>query len=133
LDHLLVTPNLADLIARVDPVHVNADYPAGDNAQVALLQQSSDHDPVLLQLRPTGAGVLGGNLGFPNIRLALRQWAGDEVSVAGEFGVGESDFCADAGAESDFPEVASTLTDASGDFRFWALTPGQYYLCIDAP
>ncbi len=133
LDHLLVTPNLAPLIARVDPVHVNADYPAGDNAQVALLQQSSDHDPVLLQLRPTGVGVLGGNLGFPNIRLVLRQWAGDEASVSGEFVVGESDSCVDAGAESDFPEVASTMTDASGDFRFWALTPGQYYLCIDAP
>ena len=107
LDHILVTPNLEPFIARVDPVHVNADYPSGDNNQVVLLQRSSDHDPIVLQIRPQGAGTVSGNLSFPAVNLTL-------TSLDGR-------------------SVAQTTTDALGDFRFWALAPGNYQLQIDAP
>jgi len=46
LDHILVTPNLMDLLRRVDVLHVNADFaPAvpGDGSP----QRKSDHDPVI--------------------------------------------------------------------------------------
>ena len=46
LDHILVTPNLMDLLRRVDVLHVNADFaPAqpGDSSP----QRKSDHDPVV--------------------------------------------------------------------------------------
>ncbi|MEZ4680516.1 MAG: endonuclease/exonuclease/phosphatase family protein [Caldilineaceae bacterium] len=106
LDHILITPHLDSRLARVDPVHMNADYPSGDESQVALLQRSSDHDPVLVQIRPAGVGILGGNLGFPAINITL--------------------------STADGAEVAQTTTDALGDFRFWALPPGEYQFHIDA-
>jgi len=46
LDHIMVTPNLMDLLRRVDILHVNADFaPAtpGDSSP----QRKSDHDPVI--------------------------------------------------------------------------------------
>ena len=46
LDHILVTPELMDLLRRVDVLHVNADYapPApGDDSPL----RKSDHDPVV--------------------------------------------------------------------------------------
>ncbi len=46
LDHILVTPNLMELLRRVDVLHVNADFaPAvpGDTSP----QRKSDHDPVI--------------------------------------------------------------------------------------
>jgi len=46
LDHILVTPNLMELLRRVDVLHVNADFaPAvpGDSSP----QRKSDHDPVI--------------------------------------------------------------------------------------
>ena len=46
LDHILVTPELMDILLRVDVLHVNADYaPAepGDESPI----RKSDHDPVV--------------------------------------------------------------------------------------
>ncbi|MBL7164379.1 MAG: endonuclease/exonuclease/phosphatase family protein [Anaerolineales bacterium] len=46
LDHILVTPNLMDLLRRVDVLHVNADFAPsvpGDSSP----QRKSDHDPVV--------------------------------------------------------------------------------------
>ncbi len=117
LDHILATPNLEPLLARVDPVHINADYPGADNEQVALRQRSSDHEPILLQIRPTGVGTLGGNLGFPDLKVTLLLAAAT----------------ADGQVTALDTIVAETVTDALGDFRFWALDPGRYNLRIDAP
>lgn len=144
LDHILVTTNLQPLLARIDPIHVNADYPAGDNAQVALLQQSSDHDPVLLQIRPAGVGILGGNLGFPGIKLTLLQRSMAEATQEQKESEGHGNtetalnreatlIATDEANLSDAPIIAETVTDALGDFRFWAITPGEHYLHIDAP
>jgi endonuclease/exonuclease/phosphatase family metal-dependent hydrolase len=117
LDHILVTPNLESLLARVDPVHINADYPGADNDQVALRQRSSDHEPILIQIRPAGVGTLGGNLGFPDLKVTLLLSAST----------------ADGQSTALDTIVAETVTDALGDFRFWALAPGRYDLRIDAP
>lgn len=115
LDHLLVTPGLEPLIARVDPIHLNADYPSGDNQVVSLLQRSSDHDPVILHIRPDGAGIVGGNLHFPGIHLSLTP----------------ADNTTEIETQSQRKPVAEATTDANGDFRFWALSPGDYDLHID--
>lgn len=98
LDHLLVTPSLAPQLAEVRPVRINADfaYPAAVNATV---HHSSDHDPVLVRLRPGGAAWLGGQLGY----------AGIEVTVADASGA----------------NLATVTTDANGEFRVWNLTPGS--------
>ena len=47
LDHILVTPNLMDLLVSVDVLHVNADYPLPDPDDVSPLHKS-DHDPVIV-------------------------------------------------------------------------------------
>ncbi|MEZ4621716.1 MAG: carboxypeptidase regulatory-like domain-containing protein [Caldilineaceae bacterium] len=60
----------------------------------------------MVQIRPAGVGMLGGNLGFPAINITL--------------------------STADGAEVAQTTTDALGDFRFWALPPGEYQFHIDA-
>ena len=47
LDHILVTPNLMDLILRVDILHVNADYPLPLSDDTSPYHKS-DHDPVIV-------------------------------------------------------------------------------------
>jgi len=46
LDHVLVTPALAARQARVDVLHINADYPPPDPADPSP-RHSSDHDPLV--------------------------------------------------------------------------------------
>lgn len=133
LDHILVTPNLEPLLARVDPVHVNADYPGGDHEQVALLQRSSDHDPVLLQIRPAGVGSLGGNLGFPNIKLTLSRPMESTTAPRIPTPTGQPITGTLGRTEALTSTITETVTDAYGDFRFWALTPGDYEVRIDTP
>jgi uncharacterized repeat protein (TIGR01451 family) len=50
LDHILVTPALAARQARVDVLHINADYPPSAPEAVSLYH-SSDHDPVAATFR----------------------------------------------------------------------------------
>ena len=58
LDHVLISPALEPHVAEVQPVHVNADFAApGDEAG---MHHASDHDPVLVRVRPAGAAWLGG-------------------------------------------------------------------------
>ena len=47
LDHILVTPNLMDLLVSVDVLHVNADYPLPNPDDASPLRKS-DHDPVIV-------------------------------------------------------------------------------------
>jgi predicted extracellular nuclease len=47
LDHILVTPYLGEHLARLDVLHVNADYPPpipGDPSA----RHTSDHDPLVV-------------------------------------------------------------------------------------
>jgi len=47
LDHILVTPNLMDLLDQVVILHVNADYPLPDLEDTSPMHKS-DHDPVIV-------------------------------------------------------------------------------------
>ncbi len=107
LDHLLVTPNLLPLIASVDIVHINTSFPYPTHVDFTTVQHASDHDPVQLLLRPSGAAILGGNLTFANIQVQLLD--------ATQTLVGEA------------------ITDEMGDFRLWNLPPGDYTLQLITP
>jgi hypothetical protein len=102
LDHALVTPNLAAQLALVQILHIHADTPTG-GAPLA----HSDHDPVVLRVRPTGTASLGGTL----------QWA--EIAVRA------------TNSEGDL--LAQSVTDAQGEFRLWGLPPGEVTLEVSAP
>ena len=47
LDHILVTPNLMDLLKQVVILHVNSNYPLPDPDYTSPLRKS-DHDPVIV-------------------------------------------------------------------------------------
>jgi len=107
LDHILVTPNLAPMVATVDAIHSNADFAAADQNQLRYLQRSSDHDPVQVRLRPDAAAILGGSLRYPHIHVQLRNETSDVVGT--------------------------TTTDDHGDFRLWNLRPGAYEITFTPP
>lgn len=107
LDHILITPNLLPTLAEVDPVHINANFPYPVRVDFSHAHHASDHDPVQIRLLPTGAAMLGGNLGYGGITVQLHAAAGQ---LLGE-----------------------TRTDALGDFRFWNLALGPVKLTLHAP
>lgn len=102
LDHVLVTPNLAPQLALVQILHIHADAAAGD----APLAQS-DHDPVVVRVRPGGATTVGGMLGWGEIDASVR----DDNGLV----------------------MAHATTDARGDYRLWGLPAGMMMLQFDAP
>ncbi len=51
LDHVLVTPAAVENLVRVDPVHINADFPNGWSEVAGTSRRSSDHDPILVRFR----------------------------------------------------------------------------------
>lgn len=101
LDHVLVTPNLTPQLALVQILHIQADTAAGENPLAY-----SDHDPVVVRLRPGGAVTVGGSLA----------WAGISVIAQDDTGM----------------EVAA-ITDAQGEFRLWGLSAGMVMLQMSAP
>ncbi len=107
LDHILITPGVQPAFARVDPVHVNVDFPAGREEDTTVLERSSDHDPVVMVLRPGGAGWIGGNVVVPGVEVTARDAA-------------------------DTP-IARAVSDAQGEFRLWDLPPGTYRLTYRTP
>lgn len=102
LDHMLMTPNMIHAFAGASPLHINADFPYPAVTDPTSLHHSSDHDPVVMRVRPAGAGWVGGRLGVAGILIQLLNDGGTLV--------------------------AQTETDAQGEFRFWGLIPGQYNL-----
>lgn len=107
LDHLLITPILATQVSEVNILHINADFAYPKQVDVSQVFHASDHDPVLLRLRPGGAATLGGTLRYPGIRLVLRTATGETAGVQ--------------------------TSDDAGEFRFWQLKPGQYTLQLEPP
>lgn len=101
LDHLLLSENLGPQVAGVQVVHLHADFPAGGAVP------TSDHDPVVLRLRPGGAASTGGGLGFEGIAV-------EAVSPDGR-------------------QLAAAITDAMGEYRLWGLSPGVLALHFVAP
>lgn len=94
LDHLLFSPNLLAGLAEVNVMRVSADYAMPAVEDPASYRHASDHDPIMVRFRPAGATWLGGNLRYPGITVA---------------------------AASDSAPIATTTTDANGDYRLWNL------------
>lgn len=102
LDHALVTPNMAPQLALVQILHLHSGSAAGDSPLA-----QSDHDPVVLRFRPSGAASLGGTLA----------WGGITISAHDDSGA----------------LLAQTVTEANGDFRLWGLPPERITLQWEAP
>jgi hypothetical protein len=103
----LITPNMLPALASVDPIHINANFPYPAQVDFTNAHHSSDHDPVQLRIRPTGAAMLGGNLRYPGVTVEL--------------------------FDSAHQRIATTATDALGEFRFGALDPAAVTLQFGAP
>ena len=113
LDHLLLTPGLTPDFGGMAIAHINADFPIaqpggtegvpGDSA----VYGSSDHDPLVLTVRPGGGAWIAGSAQIPNTPIALADSAGTVV--------------------------ARTESDALGEFRFFDLRPGAYSLHFALP
>ena len=101
LDHMLVSEVLAPWITEVNVAHINSDF--APRTGVRSLLHSSDHDPVLLRLRPAGGGFLSLATGVPGV--TVQNEAGDRVAVSDEF----------------------------GELRLWNLPPGVTALRLSGP
>ncbi len=108
LDHLLLTPGMVPDFAGMDIAHINADFPiaqpGGTEGIPGLSPEygSSDHDPLVLTVRPGGGAWIAGNAQIPNTPVEL--------------------------ADSGGTVIARTESDALGEFRFFDLRPGAYSL-----
>jgi predicted extracellular nuclease len=51
LDHVLISADLGQEVETIQPIHIDADYPAFYASVPDTARQASDHDPVLLRLR----------------------------------------------------------------------------------
>ena len=98
LDHILIAPDMVQFVSGVDALHINADFAMCETATQGAPCQSSDHDPLVIRLRPSGTATLGGNLGYAGVEIELVH----------------------AGAEARF----TTVTGADGEFRLWELPVG---------
>jgi uncharacterized protein len=107
LDHVLISPNMVQLLSGVDANHVNADYA---NCGLSYLRdrcQVSDHDPLAIRLQPNGATAVGGDFGLPGIGVQLE-------SI--ESGV-----------------RAEAISGRDGGFRLWGIAPGEVRIEYTAP
>lgn len=106
LDHMLISSNLGPMLASMDIIHTNVDFPYPAHVDFTSARHSSDHEFLQIRLRPGGAAMLGGNLRHPGLQVTLMDPARQPLSA--------------------------TLTDALGDFRMWNLRPGSATLKITA-
>ena len=113
LDHLLLTPGMMPDFGGMDIAHINADFPiaqpGGTEGIPGLSPEygSSDHDPLVLTVRPGGGAWIAGNAQIPNTPVEL--------------------------ADSGGTVIARTQSDALGEFRFFDLRPGAYSLLFALP
>ena len=113
LDHLLLTPGMMSDFSGMDIAHINADFPIAqpDGAEgapsLSPVLGSSDHDPLVLTVRPGGGAWIAGSAQIPNTPVELADNAGTVI--------------------------ARTESDALGDFRFFDLRPGAYSLHFVLP
>ena len=102
LDHILYSRGMQSAFAGIDPLRINADFPVYAEMDPATVYHASDHDPLVLTLRPAGAGWVGGDA----------QMAGVVVELLDASGAA----------------VAQTASDGIGEFRLWGVVPGRYGL-----
>lgn len=107
LDHILVSQALQPRIGEVNVLHINSNFAYPETADLSTVIHASDHDPVLLRLRPAAAATLGLELGYPAIEAALSDATGTLVD--------------------------RQQSDDRGDVRFWNLRPGRYTVHLSLP
>ncbi|WP_298980772.1 endonuclease/exonuclease/phosphatase family protein [Caldilinea sp.] len=107
LDHVLVSPALAEIVGEATILRLSADYASPQAPTAADVLHASDHDPLLVRIWPRGVGWVAGNVGYPGVQVELL----------------------DAGGS----RVAQAASDARGDFRLWNVRPGAYRLLLQAP
>lgn len=104
LDHMLISTNLYPMLASVDIIHTNVDFPYPTYIDFTTARHSSDHEFLQIRLRPMGAAILGGSLRHPGLQVTL--------------------------VDSEGQLLSATLTDALGEFRLWNLRPETVRLKI---
>lgn len=102
LDHILVTPNMTEQLALVQILHIHADSPAGETHLA-----HSDHDPVVVRVRPGGVATIGGSVGWGELAVTANDSGGMVAAQATSY--------------------------ASGDFRLWGVPVGNVTLQWRAP
>ena len=113
LDHLLLTPGMMPDFGGMDIAHINADFPIAQPGVtegvpgLSPVYGSSDHDPLVLTVRPGGGAWIAGSAQIPNTPVELVDSAGTVI--------------------------ARTESDALGEFRFFDLRPGAYSLHFALP
>ncbi|MCS6826914.1 MAG: endonuclease/exonuclease/phosphatase family protein [Caldilinea sp.] len=107
LDHVLVSPPLAENVGEVTILRLSADYADPQAPTAEGVFHASDHDPLLVRIWPHGVGWVAGNVGHAGVQVELL----------------------DAGGR----RVAQAISDARGDFRLWNVRPGAYRLLLQAP
>ncbi len=107
LDHILYSRGMQTAFAGIDPLRISADFPVYAEMDPTTVYRASDHDPLVLTLRPEGAGWVGGDL----------LMAGVGVELVGEDG----------------SAVAQAVSDALGQFRLFGIVPGRYGLRYTPP
>ncbi|RLT44282.1 MAG: hypothetical protein DWI57_03395 [Chloroflexi bacterium] len=107
LDHILYSRGMQNEFAGIDPLRINADYPVYAEMDPATVYRASDHDPLVLTLRPGGAGWVGGDTQMAGVAVEL-------LDASGAL-------------------VAQTISDAIGEFRLWGVVPGRYGLRYGPP
>ena len=113
LDHLLLTPGMLPDFGGMDIAHINADFPIAQPGSTegvpggSAVYGSSDHDPLVLTVRPGGGAWIAGSAQIPNTPIELADSAGTVI--------------------------ARTESDALGEFRFFDLRPGAYSLHFALP
>ena len=71
LDHILVTESMVEDLAEIRPIRLNANYAYPALVDPESVQHSSDHDPVLMRVRPDKAAWIGGNVGYGAVNVDL--------------------------------------------------------------
>lgn len=71
LDHILISPNVVQSLSGLDTLHINADRAMCDAGLETQTCQASDHDPLMMRLRPGGAAAVGGDSPYAGIAVEI--------------------------------------------------------------
>jgi len=107
LDHVLISPSMVDSLSIVDVAHQNADFAECATVGRSEQCQASDHDALMVSIRPGGAASAGGDLGYPGMAVTL--------------------------VEADSGNRLSAITGVDGEYRIWDINPGEVQIQYAAP
>lgn len=107
LDHVLLSRTMVQSLSGVDALHINADRAKCGTDIHCESCQASDHDPLMVRVRPGGAAAVGGDLGYEGVVVAL-----EYVESGQRF---------------------EAMTGRDGAFRLWDLPLGSVRVRYSAP